>query len=372
MNNQRGMSCGIILIAIIFGVAGGFGGAVLYAKYGARFTSQSSAPAVPGPTGKLEVNTDKDAIPNAVAKASPSVVEIVGARQPQSEEELMRGGDTVRGIGSGVIFDYDGGKYVLTNRHVVGDFTQLTVKLQDGRQFEGEALGSDPQKDLAVVKIVNPPANLVAAPFGDANKLKIGEWVIAMGNPYGYEHTVTVGVVSAKGMRPVGDGEMRNVIQTDAAINQGNSGGPLLDLAGNVIGINYKIFSTTGASVGIGFAIPINDAKNMMYFLVNRGPWLGVAASEVNSEGFARYLGIPAMKGIVVLAIYKGSPAEKSGLQPKDVITAVDGVAVTNNEEFQAAIIKHKIGDVIKLSIQRGQTKANVNITAGKLPESHG
>jgi serine protease Do len=368
MNSQRGVSCGIILVAIIFGTAGGFGGAALYAKYGNRAGASAAAPVTTGASGKLEVTTDKDAIVNAVAKASPSVVEIVGSREPQSLEELMRGGQMVQGIGSGVIFDYNGEKYVLTNRHVVGDFTQLTVKLEDGRQFNGEALGSDPQKDLAVVKILNPPADLVAAPLGDANKLKIGEWVIAMGNPYGYEHTVTVGVVSAKGLRPVGEGEMRNVIQTDAAINQGNSGGPLLDLAGNVVGINYKIFSTTGGSVGIGFAIPINDAKSMMYFLVNRGPWLGVAASEVNSEGFARYLGIVPTKGIVVLAIYKGSPAEKAGLQPKDVITAVDGVAVTNNEEFQAAIIKHKIGEVIKLSIERGQTKADVNVTAGTLP----
>jgi S1-C subfamily serine protease len=369
MNSSRGVSCSIILVAVVFGVVGGFGGAALYAKYGRQMVAPLSLPAARGGTEKIEVETDKDAIVNAVAKASPSVVKIVGAREPQNMQELMQSGEEVKGIGSGVIFDYNGRKLILTNRHVVGGFTDLTVKLVDGRQFPAKTLGSDPHKDLAVVEIVNPPADLVAAPLGDARKLKIGEWVIAMGNPYDYEHTVTVGVVSAKGFRSVGNGEMRNVIQTDAAINQGNSGGPLLDLGGNVVGINYKIFSTTGASVGIGFAIPINEATEMMYFLVNRGPWLGIASTEVNSEGFAHYLGIAPTKGIVVLGVYKGSPAEKAGMQPKDVITAVDASPVTNSEEFQAAVFKHKIGDVVKLTVERAGGKAEVSVTAGKVPE---
>ena len=283
-------------------------------------------------------------------------------------------GGVVSGIGSGVVFEYEGRKLVLTNTHVIADFTDLTLKFVDGRELKARPLGRMPTEDLAVLEIIDPPSDLTAAPLGDSDKVRPGEWVIAVGNPFNFEHTVTVGVISAVGLRQFGD-RSRKVVQTDAAINAGNSGGPLVDLAGNVVGINQMIFSPGGApgavavNVGIGFAIPINQAKELMYFLVHRGPFIGLAQVISNSPAFAKYFDISTDEGVVIMGIYQGSPAHEAGLRVRDVILAVDGENVATAEDLQKAIFKHKIGDTVRLTVERAGRRMEFGVVAGTAPE---
>jgi serine protease DegQ len=367
----------VVVLALVFGVLGGGIGAYLYGRGSGKPQLVPAAPvtALPAQTGggtKVEVVTDQDAIVNAVKKISPAVVKITGAREPRNMMELMMSGGVISGVGSGVIFKYEGRHLVLTNMHVIGDFTDLTLKLADGRELKARPLGRKVAEDLAVLEVLGEPQNLVAANLGDSDKLEPGQWVFAVGNPFNYEHTVTVGVVSAVGLREVG-GEQRRVIQTDASINAGNSGGPLVDLAGNVIGINYKIYDPQGnpvaTSVGIGFAIPINEAKELLYFLVHRGPFVGLAHVIPNSVAFSQAFQIGTDKGLVIMGIYTDGPADKAGLRVRDAIVAVDGKPVNNGDEFQKAIFRHKIGDTIRFTVQRGERKMDVDVPAGTAPE---
>jgi serine protease Do len=367
----------IAFLSLIFGIVGGGIGGYYVSRTQVQQaqtpgTVVAGSPAASAPASKLEVTTDQNAIVNAVKRVSPAVVKITGQREPRSWMELMSSGGVISGIGSGVIFEYEKRKLVLTNTHVIGDFTDLTVKLTDGRELKAQPLGRMTEEDLAVLEIINPPADLKSAPLGDSDKLQAGEWVIAVGNPFNFEHTVTVGVVSALGARDFGR-ETRKVIQTDAAINQGNSGGPLVDLAGNVIGINFRIFDPQGnpvaTNVGIGFSIPINQAKEALYFLVHRGPFIGLAHVMPNSPGFAHYYQLGTDKGIVVLGIYEGGPADRAGLRAGDVIIAVDGKTVTQNDEMQKALFKHRIGDTVRLTVQRGGNQQEISVTAEKVPE---
>lgn len=379
MSSRSGPSaCSVVVLALIFGVIGGGVGAWLFA----RTQGETSPPPVNLPTqpsttvsqsaSSLEVVTDKDAIVNAVKRISPSVVKVIGSRPPRNWQELLMSGGIIEGMGSGFIFEYDGRKLVMTNTHVIGDFTDLTLKLTDGRELKAKPLGRKQAEDLAVLEIIDPPDDLVAAKLGDSQKLSPGEWVIAVGNPFNFEHTVTVGVVSALAVRQIGE-TTRNVIQTDAAINAGNSGGPLVDLAGNVVGINFAIFdpqrNQVATTVGIGFAIPINEAKELMYFLVHRGPYVGFAQVTPNSTGLSRFLGLDTDKGFVVRAIYTPSPAADAGVEIHDVILAVDGKTVANLEELQSAIFRHKIGETITFTMQRGRKTLDVQVVAGQAPD---
>lgn len=381
MSSQQGPGAlGVVVLALIFGVIGGGVGGYLFARgeYGPADPPTVIQQPPPGddglPPARVEVRTDKDAIVNAVASVSPAVVKITGLREPRNWMELVMSGGVVRGIGSGVVFEYEGRKLVLTNTHVISDFTDLTLKFVDGRELKAKPLGRLPAEDLAVLEILDPPPDLTAAPLGDSEKVRPGEWVIAVGNPFDFEHTVTVGVVSAAGMREFGD-RSRKVIQTDAAINAGNSGGPLVDLAGNIVGINHMIYSPGGApgavavNVGIGFAIPINQAKELMYFLVHRGPFLGVANVMPNSTAFARYFDLSTAEGMVVMGVYQGSPAQEAGLRVRDVILAVEGDEVSNTEELQKAIFRHKIGDTIRLTVERAGRRMEIDVVAGKAPD---
>lgn len=366
----------VALLALFFGAAGG--GIAGYMVARSRPPAPAAGAATPSPapvTGRIRVLTDKDAIVQAVKRASPAVVKIETLRAPTMSElfdqffsGLMQP-QPIRGVGSGFIFDYNGRKFVLTNTHVVGDAERMRVKLVDGRAFDAVLLGADSHSDVAVVEMPDAPPNLPTATLGDSDRLQVGEWVIAVGNPFDYEHTVTVGVVSAKGYRPVGEGKKRRVIQTDAAINIGNSGGPLLDLAGNVVGINYKIFTTTGATVGIGFAIPINDAKARVKLLVEGGPWVGLPGNGlmVNSPGLAAHLGLATDKGVVVFYVEPGSPAARAGIKPGDVILAVDGKTVRDPQQVDDAILAHRIGDTIRFQIQRGRQVLDVSVVAGRI-----
>lgn len=371
----------VVILALIFGViGGGIGGYVVARNSEGPAVAPTVINAAPAhddsvPETVIEVSTEKAAIVSAVRKVGPAVVKITGRREPRNIEEFMMSGGMISGIGSGFIFDYEGRKLVLTNTHVIGDFTDLTLKLTDGRELKAEPLGRMEAEDLAVLEILNPPEDLQAAVLGNSDALEQGEWVIAAGNPFNYENTVTVGVVSAVGMRQVGS-EARKVIQTDAAINAGNSGGPLVDLAGNVVGINYAIFNPEGnrvaTTVGIGFAIPVNQAKEMMYFLVHRGPWVGLVHRflEPNRPGLARYFGLGTEGGVIIWRTIQGTPVHDAGLQRFDVILAVDGVPVTKPEDLQEPILKHKIGDAIQFSIQRGQREMDVEVIAGTVPDN--
>lgn len=379
MPQQRGPSPLMVgVLALIFGTLGGIGGAFLFTRAGkpqpAPAASVTATPPVESatPATTIKVETDQEATVQAAKRISPSVVKITGAREPRNLEELMMSGGVITGIGSGVIFKYEGRHLVLTNMHVIGDFTDLTLKLADGRELKARPLGRKASADLAVLEVVGGQTNLVPASLGDSDKLQPGQWVIAVGNPFNYEHTVTFGVVSALGLRQVGN-DQRRVIQTDAAINSGNSGGPLCDLAGNVVGINYKIFDPGGnpiaTTVGIGFAIPVNEAKELLYYLVHHGPFVGLAYLQPNNAAFAQAFGISTDKGLVIMGIYKDGPAVVAGLHLRDAILGVDGTTVLDSDQFQKLIFKHKIGDKIRFTVQRGDRKLDVDVAAGTAPE---
>ncbi|HHD64494.1 MAG TPA: Do family serine endopeptidase [Desulfobulbaceae bacterium] len=234
-----------------------------------------------------------------------------------------------RGAGSGFIIDADG--YILTNNHVVSDADKITVRLSDEREFTAKVVGTDPQSDVALIKIDGK--NLPVLPLGNSDKLQVGEWVIAIGNPFELYQTVTVGVVSAKGRNRMGISDYENYIQTDAAINPGNSGGPLLNIHGEAIGINSAIFSRSGGYMGIGFAIPINMAKNIEQQLLQHGKvtrgWLGVMIQNVNKD-LAKSFNLTSTHGVLISEVSAHSPAEKAGIKQGDVVLAIDGKKVDN------------------------------------------
>ncbi len=373
--------CGVLIAAgvlsVIVGAAAGVGGAYYWLQ--TATPSETSVTPVVSPRSTVSVVTDEDAIVSAVAAADPAVVKIVSTvvAQPSNPYEFFFGGPQVRqGIGSGFLFDYNGRKLVLTNAHVVGDAQEIEVQTRDGEKFTGKLLGADRISDVAVVDLQGD-GNVEALPsttLGDSDELRIGEWVVAIGHPFAFDHTVTVGVVSALGERPLGEAPnapVRNVIQTDAAINQGNSGGPLIDLAGNVIGINSMIFSPTGTSLGIGFAIPINDVKQIVHFLMEGGPWVGIDRAIPNSAGLSRYLGLGTDVGVVVLGVNPQGPAAAAGLREGDVILSIDGTAITNPEELRSSVISHHIGDTIVMLVQRGAEEVTLQVKAGRIPEGY-
>lgn len=280
------------------------------------------------------------------------------------------------GLGSGVIIDAEG--YILTNQHVVEGADKLTVILPDGRKFKAELKGQDLRSDLAVIKI--NARSLPIATLGDSDNLKIGQWVVAIGNPYGFaiqnpEPTVTAGVISAL-HRTLGrtlsrDKDYNDLIQTDSAINPGNSGGPLVNLKGEVVGINVAIFSTTGGYQGIGFAIPINSAKRIISKLIEGKKieygWLGVSVQDL-TEDLASYFSLPDRNGVLVADVLKDSPAEKGGLKDGDVIKKLDNKASNNVKELLSIIGKAEVGHKIKLSVMRDKKDLIVDVVIEARP----
>ena len=263
--------------------------------------------------------------------------------------------------GSGFFFREDG--YILTNNHVVKDAVDVTVRTATGYEYDARLVGSDPQTDLAVLK-VEPEEKVVAIPFGDSEAIKVGDWAIAIGNPFpqvGLDRTVTVGVISAKGRSNLRFGRetplYQNYIQTDASINPGNSGGPLLNLRGECIGVNAAISSPTGSSVGIGFAIPINLARAIVPDLIASGKvsrgWLGVWLSNV-TEREAKRQGLPAVKGIVIDSVFSDSPAQRAGLRRGDIVTAFNNSEVLNVNQFSVLVTTVKHGEEVPVEIVRG------------------
>ena len=368
-----GVGC-LVFIGLLAGLLGGLVGGYFAGRAAAPTDTGGSALPIVRPrpiSGGTQVISEDDAVVQAVKRADPAVVKVISQEKAyRSMMDYWFGlpPQIVEGVGSGLIFQYEDGKpYVLTNTHVVSGAEQIDIKLLDGTSLSGAVAGADLEKDIAVVKLIDPPSPLPSATLGDSSKLQIGERVIAIGHPYDFEHTVTVGYVSAIGNREISkDGLWRNVIQTDAAINQGNSGGPLVNLAGAVIGINSMIYSPSGGNIGLGFAIPINDAQEMLYFLVNGGPWTGIRSVEPNSPGFARFYRLPTAVGVVVMSVHPDSPAAQAGLRRWDIILEADGSKLTNREELRSAILAHRIGETMALRVQRADRTYDVEIVTGR------
>lgn len=270
-----------------------------------------------------------------------------------------------RSLGTGFLISADG--YIITNEHVVDGADEIKVKLADGRSFDGTVRGVDPKLDLALIKI-DAGTQLLAARLGDSDKLRIGEWVMAIGNPFGLEQTVTVGIVSAKG-RVIGAGPYDDFIQTDASINPGNSGGPLFNAQGEVIGINTAIVA---GGQGIGFAIPVNLAKQIVPQLrddgkVTRG-WLGVMVQPL-SEELAKSFGLDRAQGALVSEVVKGSPAERGGIKRGDVILRFDGQAVDERNDLPKIVAATRIGKTVKVVVFREGKERELQVDVGKLAE---
>jgi serine protease DegS len=270
-------------------------------------------------------------------------------------------------LGSGVIVNADG--YVLTNNHVIQGADSIQVSLQDGRTSNAEVVGTDPETDIALLKINLD--NLPVITVADSEKLEIGDVVLAIGNPYGVGQTVTMGIVSATGRTELGINTFENFIQTDAAINPGNSGGALVDAYGRLVGINTAIFSRTGGSQGIGFAIPSTMAGNVMQELIRDGRivrgWLGFEGHALTAK-LARSLELDISEGIIITAVVRNGPAHLAGLEPGDIITGIDKKKVTNGRDALAAISAKKPGEKVSLMVIREKKLYSVTATTIERP----
>ncbi len=291
-----------------------------------------------------------------------------------------------QGSGSGAILDAKGN--ILTNHHVVANAQKLEVALADGSRWPAKLIGSDPDNDLAVIKIEAPREKLKVIPMGDSKNLRIGQKVLAIGNPFGFERTLTTGVISSLGrtIRSEVGTLIEDVIQTDAAINPGNSGGPLLNSEGEIIGINSAIISPSGGNVGIGFAIPVNTAKRLIPELISKGyvtyPWIGATIQTLIPE-VAKYLKLTIERGALIAEVVKGGPADKAGLKGGsqrvqvgnmivlvggDIVVKADDQEIKTNEELIRYVREKKIGSSVTFKVYRKDKFENVKVTLGERP----
>lgn len=269
-------------------------------------------------------------------------------------------------LGSGFIINKSG--YIITNNHVIDNAEKIMVILYDDTSFEATVVGKDPKTDVALLKINPKKTKLTAVKFGDSNKLRVGDWVMAIGNPFGFGGTVTAGIVSARGRNL--SGSYDDYIQTDASINRGNSGGPLFDMNGNVVGINTAIFSQSGGSVGIGFAVSSNLAKQVtdqlkQYGRTKRG-WLGVLIQEISKE-IADSLGMKSVKGALVSSATEGGPAQKAGVKTGDVILKFNGIDIDTMKELPKVVAGTPVGKSVPLVILRNGKTITLNVVLGEL-----
>jgi serine protease Do len=279
----------------------------------------------------------------------------------------------VQGLGSGIIIDDSG--HILTNYHVVGGATKIDVVLADGREFSGKSIktvGTDPKTDIAVIQIVEK-GPFPYLPLGDSDKMKVGQWVIAIGQPRGLSETVTQGIISAKHRTGISDpSSYQDYLQTDAAINPGNSGGPLVNLNGEVIGINSAILSESGGFEGLGFAIPSDIAKHISHELIEHGKvvrgWLGISLQNITPD-LAKSFGLSSAKGALVASVVKGSPAEHAGIKQGDVITAYQGQPIENPSSLRNGVSLAPVGSQVKLTVVRNGANQDITVKVGSLEE---
>ncbi len=350
-------------------------------------TSLVSPESLPGRTPRATVLLGDRAVPTALERregitsygtaalrAGPSVVNVYATQAPPSSvfgaprnadpsEEPGKGG----GLGSGVIVSADG--YVLTNNHVVEGAGSISVALAGGKPAPAKVVGTDPETDIAVLKI--EAQGLAPIAIGDSEAVHIGDVVLAIGNPFGVGQTVTQGIVSATGRNRVGINMFENFIQTDAAINPGNSGGALVDSAGRLLGINTAILSPSGGSLGIGFAIPVRTAVDVMEQLIKEGQvargYIGVEAQDLTPQ-IAQSLGIRAGAGAVLVRLLRGGPADKAGLKPGDVVTGVEGKPVADTRDLIERTAEIKPGGQAEFTVQRSGGEVKVRVEAGRRP----
>ncbi|OUM03120.1 S1C family serine protease [Variovorax sp. JS1663] len=315
----------------------------------------------------------------AAKKASPAVVSIntskAARRSPRSEDPWFRfffgdqGDQPQIGLGSGVIVSADG--YILTNNHVVEGADEIDVTLNDSRHARGKVIGTDPDTDLAVLKIELDKLPVVV--LGNSDNLQVGDQVLAIGNPFGVGQTVTSGIVSALGRNQLGINTFENFIQTDAAINPGNSGGALVDVNGNLEGINTAIYSRSGGSLGIGFAIPVSTAKQVLEDIVKEGKvtrgWIGVEPNDLSPE-LAETFGVKASKGVIITGVLQNGPAARAGVRPGDVITGVGEKQIGNVQELLTAVAGLKPGSSARFALQRGSDRMELDVTPGLRPKT--
>lgn len=320
-------------------------------------------------------------LPDLVEKVMPGVVNISSTTVVSHEVYGM--GDFMKfwgipqaqkqtSLGSGFLIDNDG--FILTNNHVVEQASEVIVTLKDKRSFKARIIGRDPKTDLALIRIRDKdgkvPSGLSAVPLGDSEAVRIAETVVAVGNPFGLQHTVTAGIISAKN-RTIGVGPFDNFLQTDASINPGNSGGPLFNLKGEVIGINTVIFSRTGQSGGLGFAIPTNEAKEMLPMLKTLGrvprPWIGIVGQRMN-EGLQAYYDLPVSQGVLVTSLVSSGPADKNGLRQGDIIVSVDGSSVLEPVDIERLLAKRKPKDKVTLKLKRRSRTFEVQVVVDEMP----
>ncbi len=319
----------------------------------------------------------------AAKRASPAVVSITASRasaqRPRADDPMFRFffGDRARemaqerqiGLGSGVIVSPEG--YLLTNNHVIEGADDIEVTLGDGRSARARTVGADADSDVAVLKIDLDKLPVIA--FGDVDHLQVGDVVLAIGNPFGVGQTVTSGIVSALGRNSLGINIFENFIQTDAAINPGNSGGALVDVAGNLLGINTAIYSRSGGSLGIGFAIPVSTARQVMEGLIKDGHvtrgWIGVEPRDLTPE-IAKTLDLSVKQGVLITGVVQSGPASEGGLKPGDVVLKIAGAPIANTPQLLNAVAALKPRETATVSVQRGATALDVQVTVGQRPPS--
>ncbi|MGJ7521879.1 S1C family serine protease [Variovorax sp. LT1P1] len=337
-------------------------------------------PVIEAPGSATPASAAPGSLSSAAKKAAPAVVSIntskAAQRHPRSNDPWFRfffgdqGADQPQvGLGSGVIVSTEG--YILTNNHVVAGADEIEVTLNDGRHAHGKVIGTDPDTDLAVLKIELDKLPVIV--LGNSDTLEVGDQVLAIGNPFGVGQTVTSGIVSALGRNQLGINTFENFIQTDAAINPGNSGGALVDINGNLGGINTAIYSRSGGSMGIGFAIPVSIAKQVLGDIVKEGKvtrgWIGVEPNNLSPE-LAETFGVKANAGVIITGVLQNGPASQAGIRPGDVITSVDDKKVDNVQELLTAVAGLKPGSESRFALQRGTDKMELNVVPGLRPKT--
>lgn len=328
----------------------------------------SASPGGPPPAGSFR---------SAAQRASQAVVSIntskAGERPPSNDPWYRfffgdQGGAPQSGLGSGVIISADG--FILTNNHVVEGATEIEVVLNDSRKTRARVIGTDPETDLAILKITLERLPVIT--LGNSDALQVGDQVLAIGNPFGVGQTVTGGIVSALGRNQLGINTFENFIQTDAAINPGNSGGALVDVNGNLMGINTAIYSRSGGSMGIGFAIPVSTAKLVLEGIVKDGVvtrgWIGVEPADLSPELMETF-GVKAKKGVLITGVLQNGPAAQAGVRPGDVVVQVSGKDVANVSELLSTVAALKPGQATQFKLQRRDDSVDVTVTPGKRPK---
>jgi serine protease Do len=374
-----------ILVVSVISILGGMGITAAIERYYAGVqpaNAASGSPAVMAAPGLPDFASLAKKLGPSVVNVSTTVVRKAAQEAPEFGDDQMgqffqrffgapvpRGPQRQSGLGSGFIIDKNG--TILTNYHVVDGAQKIVVTLEDGKNYDAKVLGKDQKTDIAVIKI-DAGRDLPAVSLGDSDRLEVGEWVMAIGNPFGLDHTVTSGIVSAKG-RQIGAGPYDNFIQTDASINPGNSGGPLINLRGEVVGINTAIFSQSGGNIGIGFAIPANSVKDLLPQLENKGRivrgFIGTSVQKLTPE-IADTMGLKDARGALVAEVTKGGPSERAGLKAGDVIVEFDRKAIKDSADLPQQVARVAPGTTVPVKILRDGKELSLTLTVGEMKDT--